>query len=316
MPKEFDKEKILFIAGPTAVGKTAVGISLAKKLNGEIVSCDSMQVYKDVRITSNKPSLKELDEVAQHMIDIVSLTQDFNVVQFEKIARICIEDILDRKKIPIIVGGTGMYMKSLIDGIFGGGDIPEDIHQQVLQEIDKKGSHDVHELLKSLDPEAAKKIHPNDERRIVRALEVYRSTGIPISQWQQDTKGFGDTHNILMFGLAMDRSVLYDRINKRVGQMFDQGLIEEVRSIERVELSRTARVIIGVKEVRGYLLGECSLEEAKEEMMKNTRHLAKRQLTWFRAQQQLQWINILEDETADCIAEKILKQAGGISHVG
>lgn len=287
-----NKHQIIFIVGPTAVGKTAVGILLAQELGGEIISCDSMQVYRGMRIASNKPSEEELNSVPHHILDVVPLTQHFDVVQFEQLARKHINDILNRGKAPIVVGGTGMYMKVLIDGIFDSDHVPEAIRQKVLQQIKEKGREAAHQQLALVDPVAAKKIHWNDERRLVRALEIFYATGRPISELQQQASGLADEHDVAIFGLTMDRKALYDRIDQRVEEMFEKGLVDEIRSVSHVVLSKTASAIIGVKEVKKFLAGEISFQEAKDEMKKNTRHLAKRQLTWFRAEQRIQWMDL------------------------
>lgn len=301
-------KKIIFIVGPTAVGKTAVGIFLAKMLNGEIISCDSMQVYQDVQIANNKPSEEDMASVPHHLIDFVPLTENFDVVRFRKTAQGCIDDVLSRGKIPIIVGGTGMYMKALLDGIFEGPVVSEDVRKGFEEELERKGNAIMHQELKSVDPEAAGKIHLNDVRRILRALEVYHCTGTQISQLQKEAKGLWGDYDISNFGLRMDRKKLYGWIDARVDEMFDSGLLDEIRSIQGVSLSRTAQAIIGIKEVRAYLSGEWALDQAREEMKKNTRRLAKRQLTWFRSEKRLQWIDIGADENAEGVAKRIFKK--------
>jgi len=301
-------DRIIFIGGPTASGKTVVGIEVARRLGAEIVSCDSMQVYQDVRIASNKPTGRELVALTHHMIDMVPLMESFDVAQFERGARQTIADIQSRGKPVVVVGGTGMYMKVLLDGIFSAPPRDPEIMRQLQTDLACRGSAALHQDLSCVDPEAAQKIHPNDARRIVRALEIYRSTGIPISRLQQQTQGLWGRTGVFFFALAMEREELYRCIEDRVERMFQEGLVDEIRALAGVSLSRTARAIIGIDEVRRYLAGEWTLGQAKEEMKRNTRHLAKRQMTWFRAERRLRWIPVSCGEGAAPAADRIMKE--------
>jgi len=302
------QKRIIFIGGPTASGKTAVGVQVAQRLGAEIVSCDSMQVYQDVRIASNKPSRQELEAVAHHMIDMVPLTEGFDAAQFERGARQAIDDIQQRGQPVVVVGGTGMYMKVLLDGIFADHSGDPLIVGQLQADLERHGSAVLHEQLTAVDPEAARKIHVNDARRIMRALEVYHATGMPISRLQQQTQGLWGRKGVFVFGLDMNREDLYHRIEDRVEMMFREGLVQEIQSLSEISLSRTAQAIIGIKEVRRYLLGEWTLDQAKEEMKKNTRRLAKRQMTWFRAERRLQWIPISRGQGAGSAAQRIMEE--------
>lgn len=274
------------------------------------MSCDSMQVYQTLNIVTNKPSIEEMKGIPHYVMDCVALTQTFDVVQFEHSAKAHIDDVFARRKVPVVVGGTGMYMKVLLDGIFEGPQIDVDIRKQLEYELSEKGCGYLHQELNVVDPEAAQKIHPNDARRIIRALEVYRQTGTPISTFQQTTKGLWGRYDIRIFGLALERERLYQRIDERVDKMFDRGLIDEICSIMGIALSQTAQAIIGIKEVSAYISGECSLEQAKQEMKKNTRRLAKRQLTWFRAEKRLKWVDISTDESLEDTVQRVLNELG------
>jgi len=304
------------IAGPTAVGKTAVGVSLARRLDGEIISCDSMQVYQGLAVASNQPTAEEREAVIHHLIGTVPLTESFDAASFAEAAYRCLAEISDRGRLPIIVGGTGMYMKVLLDGIFESQEVPEEIREQLEQEAARKGSSVLYEQLKVIDPQAADRIHPHDTRRIIRALEIYRLTGEPISALQRQTDGLWGKRPVFLFGLAMDRQRLYQRINDRVETMFAQGLVDEIRSIRQMDLSKTARAVIGLKEVGAFLDGQCSLDEAKEEMKKNTRHLAKRQMTWFRADERIQWMDVGRQDDAENVAGRIEKIVRGEKDAG
>lgn len=301
-------DDIVFILGPTAVGKTAVSISLAQKIGGEVISCDAMQVYQQISIASNKPTSEEMRGVPHHLVDFVPLDEVFDVARFLKHAKAAMNEILSRNRRVIIAGGTGMYAKALLDGIFDIDAIPQDIKEELSREKCGKGLDFLYKELSSVDTLAASRIHPNDERRILRALEVYRFTGVPISELQKKTSGLWGQYPVAVFGLEMDRELLYDRINKRVEKMFEAGLMDELVRIKDVALSKTARAIIGLKEVGAYLNGQYSLEEAKEEMKKNTRHLAKRQLTWFKADKRIRWILMDEHEPIELITEKISRE--------
>lgn len=302
------KKKIICIVGPTASGKTAVGVALARRIKGEIVSCDSMQVYTGVNIVVNKPSGQELAAVDHHLIGVIPLTQSFDVVQFERMARRCIDDIFSREHVPVITGGTGLYMKVLLDGIFASGRNNPEIRRVLLDELKREGSPALHKELARVDDEASQKIHPNDSRRVIRALEVYRATGKPISRLQKETQGLWNCCDVSIFGLKMERESLYNRINARVDQMFDAGLPDEIRALKNTVLSSTAKAVIGIAEAGKYLSGEWTLDQAKEEMKKNTRRLAKRQMTWFRAEKRLRWIDIDPGMDPDDAAGRILKE--------
>jgi len=283
-------KKIIFIVGPTAVGKTEVALLLAKKLEAEIISCDSMQVYQEINIASNKPSTKILKEIPHHLINTVSITKEFDVVSFRKKAVEAINKIHKKNKIPIIVGGSGLYMQVLLDGIFKGPKKNERLRQELEKEAQAKGEQVLYQRLQELDPRAAAKIHPHDRKRIIRALEVFLTARKPISELQKNRQGLWGKFDIKIFALNRDRQELYESIDKRVEWMFQDGLVGEIQGLLPKKWSRTAEGLLGIKDVKGYLKGEYDLERAKYLMKLNTRHYAKRQLTWFRKDKRIQWL--------------------------
>ena len=302
------QNKIIFIVGPTGVGKSQAALALAVPLNAEIVSCDAMQVYKEASIANDKPSPEDLAKVPHHLVDCVSVSEEYDVARYRKDAVAKIDDIIARGKMPLIVGGSGMYMSILLDGIFEGPKEDPQIRRQIREDAQVQGIEKIYSRLKKVDPQAAQAINPNDERRIIRALEVYLLTKKPISQLQKQRRGLWGNYDIQIFALNRERDELYDRVNQRVDQMFDRGLIEEIKKLNALPLSRTAKGLIGIPEITGYCAGERSLEDAKELMKMNTRHYVKRQLTWFRKDKRLKWIMLKAQETAQDAAQKILKE--------
>jgi tRNA dimethylallyltransferase len=302
------KKKIIFLVGPTASGKSAVALELAKRLNCEIISCDSMQVYKELNIVSDKPSKSDRKKIRHHLIDVVSLGQDYNVADYQQKAQEAIKKIHGKNKIPLIVGGSGLYMKVLLDGIFSEGSTDKKIRNKLYKQAEKYGKLYLYRRLKKIDLAAAKKIHPNDLRRIVRALEIYDKTKIPISKLQRQTKGLSGEYDVKVFGLQLDREVLYQRINDRVDKMFKAGLVKELNKILHKKLSQTAKKIIGIKEIGDFLDAKITLDEARELLKRNSRRFAKRQLTWFRKEKRINWIPVRPEENLKAIAQKIWKR--------
>ena len=298
---------VIFIVGPTAVGKSEVASVLAQQFKGEIVSCDAMQVYKEISIATSKPSPENLKKIPHHLIGIQSVKDEFDVARFNDLAQKAITAIFKKNKIPIIVGGSGLYMQILLDGIFPGGGKNEEVRRQLEEEAAAKGKDALYTRLKEIDPAAALKIHPGDQRRIIRALEVYETTRQPMSHVKTSRQGWWGKYDIQIFALNRDRIKLYDRINKRVEEMLAAGLVDEIKNLNVKMLSITAGRIIGVAEINGYLTGEYDLQRAKYLIQLNTRHLAKRQLTWFRKDKRLQWVMVEEDESAAETAKKIKK---------
>ena len=303
-----DVQKIIFIVGPTAVSKSDIALHLAKNIKTEIVSCDAMQVYKETCIATNKPSKAILKKIRHHLIDVVSVDEEFDVVRFNNLAVAAIYNIHERKKIPLVVGGSGLYMQVLLDGIFQGPPKDEKLREILTQQIHDHGNEYLYEKLKKVDAKAAGKIHVHDTKRIIRALEVFMKEQKPFSELQQKREGLWGKYIIYIFGLNRERKELYEIINRRVEQMFDDGLIEEIKKVSKLKLSQTALRIIGVREVRGYLNGEYDLARAKELMKTNTRRYAKRQLTWFKKDKRVEWFLIASKDSIENIVDSILEK--------
>ena len=298
-------KQIIFLVGPTAVGKTAVSIKLAKEIYAEIISCDSMQVYKGMDIISQKPTSLKQKQVPHHMIDIISPSQNFNVADYRKMALKIIKNIHKKDKAPLLVGGSALYMKVLIDGLFPSPKPDLRLRKRLKKEAEFKEKEYLYKRLKRIDPETAGMLHPNDTRRIIRALEVYFKTGIPMSELKKKTKGLKKNYNIKIFCLNRPREKLYDRINKRIDRMFKQGIIGECKRLKNKRLSLSASQILGCKEIFAYLDKKCTKQEAKQILKRNTRRFAKRQLSWFRNEPGISWIDINNNEGPKEIAERI-----------
>lgn len=301
-------DKIIFIVGPTAVGKSDAAVCLAQHIQGEIVSCDSMQIYKEIDIASNKPSQDVLNKIPHHLVNILSVEEEYDVAQFNQCALDIINDIHGRNHIPIIVGGSGMYMHVLLDGIFEGGAKNGALRRDLKDQARQCGKQFIYDKLKERDPEAAGKIHPNDSRRVIRALEIYMTEKIAISQLQKNHKGLWGTYDICLFALNRERQELYRMIDARVEQMFQEGIIDEIKKLNGALWGKTAEKIIGIQEVRRFLRGQYNLKETKELIKLNTRHLAKRQLTWFRREKRLEWITIEVEDPPEKISEIIMNK--------
>lgn len=291
-------KKVIAVVGPTASGKTALGIHLAKKYNGEVVSCDSMQVYNNMPIASAAPSVEETDGVVHHLIGFLGPETKFSVADFISCATVVIEEIFSRGKLPIIVGGTGLYIDSLISGISFNDENSEPIRQELEQRADREGIEALIKELQEIDPKTASRYHVNDRKRIIRALEIYKLHGKTKTQLDFESKLKGDRYDCLWIGLTYsDREKLYDRINKRVDIMLENGLINEAETAYNSSAGNTSVQAIGHKEFFPYFKGEISLETAVENLKTETRHYAKRQITWFKRNEKINWIY------ADCIAD-------------
>lgn len=301
------KPSLIFLVGPTAVGKTAVAAALAKKIGAEIVSCDSMQIYKGMDIITSKPPLKLQKDVPHYLVGVLRADREYDVSRYVRDAAKKIKEIVSKGRIPLVTGGTGLYMSALIDGIFKEKPISKDVRSRLYAQAQDKGSGYLHKRLQAVDPEAAGKIHPNDTKRIARALEVFIATGKPISYLQKQRKGLSAKYDIRIFCLDMPRNKLYERIDSRVEEMFKKGLVSEVGGLLKLKLSRTAGYAIGIRELKGYFEGSCGLDEARQLMKRNSRLYAKRQLTWFRKDRRIKWVKIKGNEKPGCIANKILK---------
>jgi len=289
------KPKILAVVGPTAGGKSALALALAKRLGGEIVSCDSMQIYRGVDVGTAKPTPAEQREVPHHLIDIAEPETDFSVMDFVAAADVAVADILSRGKLPILCGGTGLYLDTFLRGAEPETPGADPAAREELRELAaERGQAYIHQLLREVDPESAKATHPNNLRRVIRALEIYRATGIPKSEWDRRSRLQPSRYCATVIGLSFsNRALLYERIERRVDQMIREGLIEETERLMRrgvFAVSRTAAGAIGYKELLPYCRGECDLESAVADLKTATRRYAKRQLTWFGAKPYVRWI--------------------------
>ncbi len=293
------KSKVLVIAGPTASGKTKIGVELAKRLNGEIISADSMQIYKHMNIGTAKSTINEMQNIPHHLIDFVEIGENFSVVQYKEMATKCIEDILSRGKVPIFVGGTGLYINSITEEIkYDEAAENKEIREKLEKIAETEGNESLYEKLREVDIDTYNRLHINDTKRIIRALEVFEATGITISEHQKMSKEIEKKYDYRIVGLWMERENLYDRINLRVDKMIEDGLEDEVRNI--IEMIKDKEKItsfqaIGYKEFLKYFNGEVSLEDAIASIKQESRRYAKRQVTWFKRTNGLKWINVERD---------------------
>lgn len=283
---------LVIIAGPTAVGKTSLSIRLAKKFGAEIINADSRQIYKKLDIGTAKPTKEEQSEVPHHLVDLINPDEHFNAARFAELARSKIVEINQRGKRVFVVGGTGLYIKALVHGLFPAPPSDKTTKEQLVKEAEIYGLSFLYEKLKKVDPVSAQKIHPNDKQRIVRALEVYYLTGEPISKLQEQHRFETRQYETLKIALYRPREELYDRINRRVLQMIDQGLLEEVKSLllEGYSPELNSMTSIGYQHIARYLKGEISLERAIELLQRDTRRYAKRQITWFKGDKEYIWL--------------------------
>ncbi|MCM1544774.1 MAG: tRNA (adenosine(37)-N6)-dimethylallyltransferase MiaA [Ruminococcus sp.] len=287
------KPLVVVIVGPTASGKTSLAVEAAKKLNGEIVSADSMQIYKGMDIATAKPTAEEQCGITHHLIDFCQQGETFSVAKFKEMAVSAIEDILSRGKLPIIAGGTGFYVDTLVNNTVFLDYEESDIRQTLEKRAEENGIESLMHELEAVDSETAARLHLNDEKRIIRALEVYYSTGHTITHQRENSNLTESDYDFCIIGLnAKNRQVLYDRINRRVELMLRNGLVEEAAEFYKKEYSKTAKQAIGYKELKPYLDGEISLDAAVENLKMQTRRYAKRQLTWFRKNEKINWIYI------------------------
>ena len=308
------KKPLIIITGPTAVGKTNLSIDLAKKIKGEIISADSMQVYRGMDIGTAKITKEEMDGVPHHLIDILNTDEPFNVAIFQEKARQAIDEIYNRKHIPIIVGGTAFYIQALLYGIDFTEEEHDNSYRDKLGELSnsEEGKISLHEMLQKIDPEYAKTVHYNNAKRVIRALEYHHFTGKKFSEYNDEQRMRKAEYDFKYFVLTDDRAVLYDRINKRVDIMASSGLLDEVTALYNQNLPReyTSMQGVGYREVFEFLDGNCTYEEAIEEIKKNTRHFAKRQLTWFRKEENVTWVdkaafNRDDDKILDYVIEQV-----------
>ena len=306
--------KLAIIAGPTAVGKTKISVELAKRISGEIISADSMQVYKGMDIGTAKVTPEETCGIPHHLIDILDPTEDFNVVEFAKRAKEAILSVQQRDRIPILVGGTGFYIQAVLYDIdFTENDNDMSFRHALEEEAKEKGPLALHERLASVDPEAAKAIHPNNVKRVIRALEFYEKSRLKISDHNREQSEKESPYDYRYFALTNDRAKIYENIEKRIDIMLDQGLVDEVRALldRGVSRDRVSMQGLGYKEIAAYLDNEISLEEAVYILKRDTRHFAKRQLTWLKREPDVIWFDksgLTDEEIIDRMAGLILTE--------
>ncbi len=301
------KEQVIVICGPTASGKTSLGIKLAKKIEGEIVSCDSMQIYKDMTIGTAKPTDEERKEAKHYLVDFVMPNERYSVAEYKKDAEYTIEQIIKSGKKPIIVGGTGLYLNSLVYGI----DYPNietdlNYRQELEDRVNKEGLENLYKEANKIDSKAMEKISSNDKKRILRILEIYHSTGKTKTQLEEDSRKNGPKYDYKIFVLNMDREKLYDRINKRVDIMIEDGLIDEVKQLlKKYKEFPTAMQGLGYKEVIEYLENKLTKVEMIEKIKQETRRYAKRQITWFKSYKNAIWLDAFNENNVDIILKNI-----------
>jgi len=301
-------DNVIVIIGPTASGKTKLAIEIAKRTNGEIISADSMQVYKYMDIGTAKPDEKEREGIKHYLIDEVAPDEEFSVARFQELSLKYIDEILNKGKIPIVAGGTGLYINSLIYNLEFSDTICDwELRKKLADEAKEKGNEYLHNKLREIDPKAAENIHMNNVKRVIRAIEVYTHTNKPISVHQEESRKNPPKHNFILIGITMDREKLYDRINKRVDMMLENGLVREVEKLIEMgyDKSTIAMQGLGYKEILSYLKGEITLEEAAEILKRDTRRYAKRQMTWFKRIENVYWINKDEFDSDEEIIKNI-----------
>ena len=288
------KKPLVVLTGPTAVGKTKLSITLAKALGGEIISADSMQVYKHMDIGSAKITEKEMDGVPHHLIDVLSPFEEFHIVRFQELAKKAMEDIYSRGRIPVFVGGTGFYIQAITKDIdFTESEEDKQYREELSRLAAEKGNEFLHEMLREVDKKSAEEIHANNVKRVIRALEFYKENGFPISQHNEEQKQNETPYNLAYFVLNAPRDLLYERIDRRVDEMMKNGLVKEVQKLKDMGCRRemTSMQGLGYKEILSFLDGEIPLDEAVRILKRDTRHFAKRQLTWFRRESNVVWVD-------------------------
>lgn len=290
----YDKKPLIILTGPTAVGKTALSVKLARALNGEVISADSMQVYRHMDIGSAKVTEAQMGGITHHLIDVLEPEEDFNVVLFQKLAKAAIADIYSRGRVPVLVGGTGFYIQSVLYDIdFTQTQADENCRKKLEQIAAEQGPQKLHGLLKEVDEKAAEQIHANNVKRVIRALEYHAQTGEKISEHNEDQRQKTAAYDCCYFVLTDDREKLYGRIDRRVDEMLEQGLLEEVISLKSRGLTKgmVSMQGLGYKEILGFLDGEYDLDRAVYLIKRDSRHFAKRQLTWFKREKNVIWVD-------------------------
>ena len=308
------KIPLLGLVGPTAVGKTSLALKVAKRLTAEIVSADSVQVYRYLDIGTAKPTLEERHAIPHHLIDVADPSVNFTVYDYQLMSQKAIADIYKRGRLPLLVGGTGFYVKAVVDGFtFSGGKSSAVVHRRLQDELAAGGKEHLYRTLEKLDPSSARAIHPNDFKRLLRALEFYYLTGEPISVQKERTMNKTSLYRPLLFGINMPREQLYQRIDKRVDLMVEQGLLAEVRGLLQKGYTKKQKALqsLGYRHIIAYLEGVWNWETALSILKRDTRRYAKRQMTWFHADQRVNWFNFNEGDNFDSILESICSQLAG-----
>ena len=304
----FKKPLAIVITGCTGIGKTMLSIELSRMLkNTEIVSCDSMAGYREMNIGISKPDEGVRNEIPHHLIDIVSVKEGFDAAKYAAMAEIAVSEIVNRGHVPVIVGGSVMYLYSLLDGIFKGPGKNLELRDELKKKAQEQGEMSLYKELEKIDPEAAEKIHANDFRRIARAIEVYYQTGGKISELKKQKKGIYSRYDITIYAVLRNRIKIYDQINSRVDEMINQGLLDEVKNIWNTGMSLTAYQAHGYKEIIAHLRGEYDFNEAVRLIKRNTRRFAKRQLSWLKRDKRINWINIDNFDSIHFAAEFIVQ---------
>lgn len=303
------RQTLYFLVGPTACGKTAAGIEAALRIGAEILSLDSMSLYRGMNIGTAKPTAEERARVPHHLLDLAEPHEAFSTGRYLEAAEAAIADVAARGKLPLFVGGTALYLKGLTEGFFAGPSADWTLRNRLIAEAEERGVPALHQRLKAADPAAAARIHPNDLRRIVRALEVHQTTGRPISELQTQFGTPSSRYDCVLAGIRRDRAELHDRINRRVDAMFAAGLVEEVRALlaHPGGISHAAAQFVGYAEVIAHLRGDVNLAEAVERVKARTRQFAKRQSTWFRSFPQIRWVDASPDTSPDARATCVLE---------
>ena len=301
-----ERVRLLFLIGPTASGKSAVGIEAAGPLGAELLSLDSMAVYCGMDIGTDKPSPEDRERVPHHLIDICEPSESFSTGRYLAEAEKAIADVTARGRLPLFVGGTSLYLKAITEGLFSGPPADWQLRRKLHDEAELHGAAPLHERLRKIDPAYADRIHPNDLRRIVRALEVFEKTGRPISQQHTQFGKPHDRYDSRVVCIRRERAEICRRIDKRVGRMFERGLVEETRKLLALGMSREARQALGYRQVIEHIEGRISLEEAIELTRRKTRAFAKSQMTWFRSIPLVRWLDAARDEPVESLAEQAL----------
>lgn len=301
---------VIVLVGPTAIGKSRVAIELAKALGTDVLTADSTQVYRGMDIGTDKPSPEERREVAHRLIDVVNPDEPFNAGEYRRLALMEIERLYREQRVPLVVGGTGLYVRALLRGLWPGPSVDWNLRRQLEGEAQERGLAAMYQELADIDPTTARRVHPNDSVKVLRALEIYRQTGAPVSQ-AHERHGFREQpFTALLLGLTMDRDALYRRIEERVHVEIEKGLVEETRRLlsQGYARSLTSMKSLGYRQMAGFLEGEYDFEEAVRRLKRDTRHFAKRQMTWFRKEPQVEWMPVVPDESCMSITTRVLER--------